>query len=264
MRTYALTEEDGTILLNLNASGDDGPAKGSFTLGSDLFTYENRIVENSGLPGAIKLGATRIESRDVSLKLVRAYPDDSDFRDAENELIESLLKAFYLRDLTNSLQVPIAVIDHSIGYDTGGYQLSSEDEINLKLLDPFWESINVSNESESLSVDINDISLTNSGKLPVPPILTFTAAVAVTSLDIYMDSTKEGIQISDSLFGTSTYTTLIVNCKLGTINLTGFDRTLSIVAGSGYFEFPTGDQDLIILPSALCDVNIDWYERFHI
>ena len=66
MRTYALTEEDGTILLNLNASGDDNPAKGSFTLGSDQFTYENRIVENSGLPGAIKLGATRIESRDVS------------------------------------------------------------------------------------------------------------------------------------------------------------------------------------------------------
>jgi hypothetical protein len=265
MREYALTKQDGTVLLNLNDPDvDSQPALGSFTLGSDQFGFDNRLVENSAIPGAIKLGITRVESREIILRFVRAHPADSDFRTAENNLIENLLLAYYLKDITNNLRVPIAILDYNLAYDPGGYQESSENEVSIRFLDPFWETITATNKSQALTTDLNTVSITNSGKLPVPPVITFTASVAVTSLDIYIDSTKEGIQISDSLFGTSIYTTLIINCIEGTIDLVGFDRTKSIVPGTGYFEIPTGVQDLMVLVSAACNISMDWRHRWHI
>ncbi len=264
MIQYALKDKDDN-LYNLNDSAIVEPAKGSLSLGDDVFTFENKIVENSSLHGAVKLGKTRIASREMIITFSRALSEDySLFRIAENALLTALLKAVYLVDVTNSLQVPIAITKYPIGYNKGAYQQSSDNEIVLTFLKPFWENITPDNEAESLSIDLNEINIINGGSLIVPPVLTFTTTVPVTQIQIYVDETKEGIQIDDTLFGETGYLTLIIDCKLGTVIMGTLDRINSILAGTGFFTFPVGASTLIIIPTAVCDVSIDWYERDYI
>jgi len=264
MIEYALKDKDDN-LYNLNDSAIIQPAKESLSLGDDVFTFENRIVENSSLHGAVKLGKTRIASREVSIRFSRALSEDySLFRIAENALLTALLKAVYLVDVTNSLQVPIAITKYPISYDPGAYQESSDNEIVLTLLRPFWESTTKDTESDTLSIDINTLIINNQSALTVPPIITFTAAVAVTQIQIYVDETKEGIQIDDSLFGQSGYGTLIIDCKEGTIKIGTLDRISSVLTGTGYFQLPVGSSDLIIIPTAVCYIEVDWYKRYYI
>jgi hypothetical protein len=264
MIEYAL-KDINEVLFPLNDSTIIQPAKGSFSLSDDVFTFENRIVENSSLHGAVKLGKTRIASRELTIKFSRALGEVySNFRTAENALLTFLLKAVYLVDVTNSLQVPIAITKYPIIYDPGAYQESSDNEIVLTLLKPFWESTTKDTESDTLSIDINTLIINNQGALAAPPIITFTAIVAVTQIQIYVDETKEGIQIDDSLFGLSGYRTLIIDCNAGTIKIGTLDRISSVLTGTGYFQLPVGYSDLIIIPTAVCHIEVDWYKRFYI
>ncbi|GAG76915.1 unnamed protein product, partial [marine sediment metagenome] len=64
MIEYALKDKDDN-LYELNDADIVQPAKGSLSLGDDVFTFENKIVENSSLHGAVKLGKTRIASREM-------------------------------------------------------------------------------------------------------------------------------------------------------------------------------------------------------
>ena len=195
----------------------------------------------------------------------RAVGENPDtLRESENDLLEFLNKVVYLVDNTRNLIVPIAIKDYSIEYDVGGHQLSSDNEILLELLDPFWKAETPDNINQAIAIGTNDIIITNSGFLATPPIITFTASAAVTQLKVYVNETKEGIQIDDSLFGTGGYDELIINCELGTLELEGFDRTESILPGTGYFTLPVGTNVLKIVSTEVCNIDIDFYKRYFI
>ena len=265
MREYQLLDADYALLVSLNGILIEEPARKSLTLGNDSFIFESHIIEKSSLDGAVKIGEARIKSKEAILRFDRAAgTDDTDLRAKENILIRYFLDAFYLYDVESTLRIPIAILSYTLDYDPGAFQLSSSNEIELRFLDPCWESSTITNYTDSLTIDLNEIEIVNNNFLKCYPVLTFTAAGAVTILKIYVDETKEGLMIEDPLFGTGTYTTLIIDCKNGTIELSGLDRTIYISPGTGYFPFPIGTSHLKILPSAICDVDVDFYQRYFI
>lgn len=265
MNEYALRDEDANELV-LNDSSISQPARGSLMLGDDTFEYENRIVENSALPGSVKLGKTRLRQRELIVRFSRADDVEADFRAADNALLAFLEKTVLLVDKTNSLKVRVAPSDYRLKYDDAARYHSADNEIRLILLDPFWEALTEDNVSSSLSTGVNTIPLTNNGFLATPPRLEFTAPGTdnIAQLQIYIDQTKEGIQIDDSLFGTIGYDELIVDCKEGTLTLEGFDRTQSILPGTGFFTIPVGASSLKIDASDDVDLELYFSKRYFI
>jgi hypothetical protein len=263
MIEYALRNSAGD-LIKLNDATIDNPVKGSTSLGPDNFTFENKIVEKSSLPGSVQLGQRRTMARPLNLFFNRANQTDSTFRSRENSLIMNLEDTEYLADVTNNRQVPVSVLDYNLEYDKGAYHHSSDNLISFLLLEPFWTSLTVTTLSQSLIIDVNEITITELGYLPIPPILTFTANVPVTKLQIYIANTNQGIQIEDDLFGTTNYGTLVVNCVDGTVKLGSVDRINSVVPGTGFFRIPTGQNTLNVVPSAACSIKIDRYKREYI
>jgi len=166
------------------------------------------------------------------------------YRVVENTLIEFLLRVEYLVDLTNSLKIKVALKNYNISYDSGSHKLSSSNNIVLELLEPFWSSTTATVDSDTLAIDLNNFNIVNNGYLKVYPVITFTTSVAVTLIKLFMESSNEGIIITDSIFGTSTYLTLIIDCLNGTIDMGGLDRSISIYPGTGYFSFPVGNSTL--------------------
>ncbi len=262
---YALSDIDNNILLSLNDNTVLKPAGGSLTFENEKFAFENKIVESSSLHGAVKLGKTRIASREITLNFSQALgANASIFRFAENSLLNALYKAVYLIDETNEMRIPIAITNYNLDYDKGAHKVSSDNEISIRLLKPFWEKITPVSKEDSLIIDINEIEISNLGSVEVPPIITFEAVIAVAQIQMYIDETKEGIQINDALFGTTGYQTLIIDCKNGTVKIGDLDRTNNILTGTGYFQFPIGASILKIIPTAACDITIEWNERYYL
>ncbi|MHA1302133.1 MAG: phage distal tail protein [Candidatus Heimdallarchaeaceae archaeon] len=263
MIEYALQDIDENEY-ELSGSSITEPAKSSVTFPSDRFRFDSKIVENSALPGAVKLGVTRLKSSNTRLQLIRSFPLDTDYRAAENEFIKWLEKAVYLIDKTNDRRTLINIEDINIKYDKGAHKLSSDISASLRLITPYWEDVTQQSQDEPLSVTVNEIAITNNGFLPVCPIFTFTASVAVSQIEAFIDETRTGIKINDSIFGTSTYLTMILDCEKGTLKIGDLNRIASIADGTGFFNFPVGSSTLKIVPNAACDVNIKWRERDYV
>lgn len=266
LREFQLLDENSILIYEFSGTTINLPAKKSITPGTDSFEYEYEIVERTYGNGAVKLGLPRMVSRDLTISFNRVHEKDSDFRLAENTLLTALDSAYYLYDKNNDLRVKIAVLGYRIPYDDGGYQLSADNELRLRMLDPFWEKSTEESYSMTLSGgSLNTISVQNDGALPVPPILTFTTTVAVNDIEIYVDVINEGIQIQDSIFGTGKGKyEMIVDNKLGTVSVGNFDRIGSLVAGTGFFNIPVGAQDIIIIPNVGLEVVLKYNERFFI
>ncbi len=260
MIEYALRDVDDNEFV-LNDSSIDQPARDSFTFLNDSFANDNRVVPNSALPGSTKLGRTRLMSKELSFNFTRAHDDDSDFRDAENEFINFLQKAVAIVDKTNLLIAPIAVPGYNIDYGTGMHKHVSDNVFTVVLLDPFWKAITPDNVAQGIVAGVNNIALSNLGKLPSPPVITLEASVAITQIQIYIDETKDGIQIDDALFGTVSFNTLVIDCENGQLLLEGIDRTQSILPSSGYFEIPVGASTLKVVSTGIMTIDMDFNQR---
>ena len=263
MIEYALRDIDANELI-LNDATVEQPTQGSLTLNDDSVSYDNRIVPSSSLPGSVKLGKTRVEARELIVSFSRSDPVVADFRTEENTLLEFLSRAVSLVDKTNSLLVPIAVMDYRAAYDPGSNRLSSDNEIRLQMLDPFWRDLVATNISQVVILGTSDIAITNLGFLPSPPVMTFTATVAVSQIQIFIDENKEGIQIDDALYGTVGFLTIIIDCEKGTVDLVGLDRTISILPGTGFFDLIVGAQTLKVVSTAAHNISLDYFKRFFI
>jgi len=259
-----ILQDINEVEYELSGSGIDQPAKGSITFESEEFLFESKDIENSSLPGAVKLGKTRLQSRNVSIDLIRAHPDSADWRDAENELIKALNSAYYLIDNTNSRRVRVDIQSIDINYESGAHKKHSSTRARLKLLNPFWENTTQDSQDETLTVTTNEISINNQGVLIVYPVLTFVAASAVASIEIFVDETQEGILIEDSIFGTTGFLTMVCDCEKGTLKIGDLDRSISIAGGTGYFPLPIGLSTLKVTPNVGCDLNIQFRQRQYV
>jgi hypothetical protein len=262
MIQYALKDADGNELNLATDAEFDAIAQNSLTSTSDDFSWENRIVEKSYLSGSIKLGVSRLATRDLTFEYSRAVGEDEDaYRNDENTLMLWLNKVVYLVDKSNSLQVRVAVSSHTPSYESGAHKISGDGEFTFILLDPFWENVTADTHAESLSSGTTNIALSNDGFLQVPAIFEMIATVAVTSIQLYVVETNEGIEILDDVFGNSGFTQMVLDCKEGTLTIEDLDRRNKITVGTGFFDFPVGSFTLRCVLSAALDISIDWNER---
>ena len=264
MIEYALKDANDVEFV-LNAAAIGQPAQGSLTYAEDRLENDNLIVSNSSLPGSIKLGRTRLMSKQITFTLSRAHSNVDDFRSKENALIEFLQKAVMIIDKTNLMEAPIAHAGYNILYGVGGHKLSSEGEFTLELLDPFWRAITADIVTESsLIVGISTKSITNNGHVETPPVITFAFPNPNSQLQVYINETKDGIQLDDSLLGTLGYSDLVVDCKVGEVLLEGIDRTESIAPGTGFFNIPIGNSTLKIESNAVGSMSMAFHKRYYV
>ena len=262
---YALKDIDDNIF-NLNESANTDIFSGSLTYSDDSISNENNVVEKSSCPGAVKLGKTRTQSRELSFEYSRTAEGivASVFTADENELLYNFNKAVYLIDVTHDKQIKIAPSSSQFSYDPGSHKLSGSGSLSFILLEPFWTALTATTYSLALSIGNNPLPVTNAGYVSAPPVITFTAAVAVDVIKAYVDETKEGIRIDNDVFGTLGFTEMIVDCEAGLASIDNADINNDIVAGTGFFEIPVGTVDLIFNVNALCDVQVDFNERTYI
>lgn len=265
MIEYALRDADANELYLNEEDVTVQPQQGSVSFQNETLENDNRVVENTFLPGSVKLGLTRLRAREIEIRFVRAYGEDaSAFRTAENSFIEFLQKTVALVDKTNDLVVPIAIADYNISYESGGHKLHSENTITVQKLDPFWKADTPDNLNGSFSSGTNNIAVNNQGNLVSPPIITLTATSVLSSLQVFVDETQEGIQIDDVLFGSVGFTTLVIDCENGDVLLSGIDRTSSILPSTGYFDLPIGASTLKIIANAGGTYDIDFNKRYYV
>lgn len=265
MIEYALQDIDGNEYELNNDAGIDTVAKNSLTSLSDDFVWDQRIEQRSFLHGAVKLGKDRIAARSITFDYTRAVGEDSSaYRLAENTLMLWLNKTVYLIDKTNNLRVKIAVKNHTPQYDEGGHKISGTGSFNIILLDPFWEATVQDTYNDTLSSGENSFTLNNEGYLTSPPTITLTAGSAVTEIEIYVDETRDGIEISEDLLGTPGFEVAIIDCKEGTYFIEDIDRRNKLTEGTGFFELPVGLSNIFVTLDAGLDIQIDWRKRYFI
>jgi len=237
--------------------------RGSFSRSSENYSFEQKIIERSFLPGAAQVGNARLESRGLSFNQNFAFSTDSDYDDFLNEFILWAEKTVVVKDITNDRETKVAVLDLSVDYDKGSIKRSGEISIKFSMLDSFWTDSTATILNESLSIGINNIAITNDGFLLTYPLLTFDVPNPAASLDIFIDETKEGLQLIDPTLGNPTLEDLIIDCVSGSLTIAGFDRTQNITDRTGYFPFPIGSSTLVIDIPVAADVTIKFFKRYY-
>ena len=265
MILYAFEDSEGN---QTPINGDTLPTieGSSLRQGEDSFSWENKIVQNSFLPGDKKLGTSRLQGRGVTFSLERTATTDSGFRDGLNNILRAFETCKYLVDLTNSLRMNVAPSEYTSSPMAGTEKRYTVDSFTFAMLTP-WESTTPESEgpTDLMGLTFNDIEIDNPGYLDSYPVLTFTASVAVDDIQILVPEVAGSFQIEDPLFGTDpAYNTLIINCDLGTTDLGGADRGNFVTPGTGFIQFPQGISTLRIFPSANCSVTVEWRPRFYV
>lgn len=264
MIEYQLKDADNNTY-SLNGALVNGSLKKSWTQESDIFEYDNKIIDRSFLPGSSLIGEKRLRSREFTMSLVRSEQDTDDYRTAANELLFWLNKTKYIVDVTNTRQMEITINSAEVSYDPGSLKLSSNDSFSFTALSPYWSDTVVTDETGTATADtIKEQIVTNGGSLNTYPIITLVATIATDDVQIYLTGNNSGIQIQDSAFGTSGNLTMIINCGTGLVSINDLNRNVSIVAGTGFFSLPVGADTVNILSSETITYTIEWYERDYI
>jgi len=267
MIRYALEDIDGNYF-ELTGATISSLARNTMTISGEAFQFDNKIVENSSIPGSTLIGDPRLKAGMIDITYLRVHDDYEDYIVAENLLLTWLKKTVAIRDITNSRRMYVAVNDVQIDYDTGSLKLSSDNRISFVTLKPFWEKTTVVTVGGSCSIGSNTFPFNNDGSLKTYPRISFNTSVAVDDIEVYVDSTKHGIIVQDSIFGTSGFTNLYIDCKLGTVEIYDgsdfVDITPSILGGTGFFFIQPGSDDLKVIVSAACSVSMAWQIRNYV
>ncbi len=236
---------------------------GSLSRSSESYSFEQKIIERSFLPGAAKVGEARLESRGFSFTLEFAAETDALFDAYLNELLLWVEKTVTIVETDNSKMTSVTVQNLNVTYDSGSIKRSGDMTIDFLMLDGFWTDTTPIESNHSLSIGVNNIPVTNSGFLPVYPLLTFDVPAAAPQLDIYIDETKEGLQLVDDTLGTLALNELIIDCVNGSLTIEEFDRSQSITNRTGYFPIPVGDYTLVIDTPVACDLALSFFRRYY-
>ena len=261
---YSIETTEGDKLA-LNSDACNCIEKESTRLSSDEFTFENKVEDKSGEDGSVKLGKTRITGRDLEVSFTRAYDNDEDFDNVNNELLVYLKDAKYLIDENNNRRIPVAIEKYVIEHKQGAYKRLADCSFPFIALSPYWEDVV---ETEILTTvnggDINDTLIDTGSFLEVPAIITCTAAVLCATVQMYVSETKQGIEINDSIFGSSGFEEMIIDNAEGVLSIGGLDRTQSIATSTGYFKLPPGSSTLKTIPAEDLDLSIKYRKRYFI
>jgi len=263
MIEYEIYDEND-VAESLNGVLVPAISRGSLKAGSEMIGFEQKIVEKTFLSGATLVGNSRLMSREMIFVQDFVFTEDDTFDSYFNNIIQKWRGAVKLRDKTNQKETDIALMNLEIPYDNGAFKRSGSFRVKIKMLNAYWTAVNPVTSSHALTTGINNIPITNSGNLVTYPSFVFDVPNPADQLDIYIDETKEGLQLVDDTLGTPTLTELLIDCALGTLTIGGFDRTQNITDRTGYFPFQIGDNTLVIDIPVDADVDIEFYERYYV
>lgn len=264
MIKYSLVLSDNT-LYELNGTLIPYVMRNSLSRGAESITFEQKLVSRTFLPGTAKIGSIRLESRQFVFNQSWAFETDGAFDTYVNTLISKFVDAVKIRDTTNGKEAKIAFLDISIPYDQGSEKRSGDISIKIELTDSFWTSVTpISTGTVALDAGINEIVVDNSGYMLAYPKLTFNFPALCGQLDVYVDETKEGLQLIDPTLGSATLNDLIIDCAEGSLTIAGFDRTQNISDRTGYFPLQIGENTIIVDAESSGSVIIEFYERFFV
>jgi hypothetical protein len=261
---YYLEDKDSNTY-NLNDASVNAITRNTMSLGEDAFEWESDIVEKTYNPGAAQLGKNRLASRSLEITYTRVNSESETFQDETNELIAFFVKSIYLIDVENSRRIRISPQSFRVSYETGSYKKYSNDSMQVICLNPYWEDITEQEITGSATgSQINAITINNNGSLPTLPTIELVSVSANTEVDLYLTDTQVGLIIDDDIFGTTGNQTMTVDFENGKITINDVRRNIGIRSGTGFFYFPQGSFEFVILPLADTDYTINYRRRYYI
>lgn len=264
MIDYALQDADGN---NFLLNGVTKPRLESSTLSylSENFSFDNRIVSNSFLPGAVQIGDSRLMDRNITFELIRGRGEqnESAFRQSINELIQALNTTKYLIDVTNDKRISATASEVNISFRKGTEYKLSEETFSLTFLNPFWEDETEQTQSTTtVAATQKAVSFANSGYSEVSVKFEITVAALCSSVEII--SGQDIIRVEDTIFGSTNNLVMTIDNISGIVTVGFFDRTKSIVPGLGFIQIPTGTADLLLKTTVPATVNMTWRRRYYV
>jgi hypothetical protein len=259
MIEYQLKDADGNTF-SLNGDTVVEEFTKTWKQGSDDYAFESKIIERSFLPGASLVGEPRVAARTIVLTSEYSNDDSATYRAYLNGLLQAVFNARWLVDVTNSMEIEIVAQGSVVEYMTGSLKLSSDNSFEFLTLTPYWRATTESSVNGTVLADtLTAIPITISGFAPVSPIITLVTTAAVNSLQLTVDSTLHSLQIDDALFGTAGNLTMVIDCSEGTVTIGALNRNTSIVDGTGFFQIPTGSQEINAL---FADEDVDYTIKY--
>jgi hypothetical protein len=224
------------------------------------FKIEQDIIERSSQDGADLIGLTRVKSRSLPFEFVMYDTNEQNFRTRLNTYMMWFRNAVYLYDTINKLRADISLDTPTIKYTTGSFNHVCDCTIEFKMLNPFWEGEEITEQLSSISSGM--ITINNNGYATTPPILYITALVPTTKFSIIINENRDGIAIQDLQFGTQGLNYYIIDCKEGTCELNSTDRSENIRNGTNYFNLILGVNTLLVSSNGDIDIIVKYRERF--
>jgi hypothetical protein len=209
------------------------------------------------------VGSTRLESRELEFILDFAFTTDAEYDDYINGLLLVLSNIKLLQDITNSKETQVTLEKLKVSPEDGAVKRTGTISISFIMLDSFWRDSVATEISATLPAGVNEIALSNTGFMEAYPYMELLFDSSAPQIDIYIDETKEGLQLIDATLGTSTLERLIIDCENGTLTIAGFDRTQNISDRTGYFPIPVGASTLVIDTPALVLLTLTYKKRYY-
>ena len=262
MILYAVQDSNGNEF-ELNGNSIQVIPKNTTTYIGDSFSWDNRTVENSFLPGDIEINEPRLQARNLDFIATFTNPDSVSFRNEINDFILNISKAKFLIDKTNSIRASVARSSFDVQYQNGTHKSFAEVSFTFLMLTPYWEDSTLSSINDTLVSNVpKEILFNNNGYLSLLPIIIVTVGVASSFVDVQLDT--QSLRIEDSIFGTSSNEIMTIDNEQGLVIIGQFNRTISIVGGLGFLEVPVGQSTFTFLSPQDATIEIQYRERYYV
>lgn len=235
----------------------------TWTRPNDAFDIEVDIIEKSFRAGADFPGQKRTMSRELEFTYDHNKGNDDDFRSRINELMLEFSKAVKIRDDILNLETDVIFKGKNIQYSTGGLYRGASIIATFVQPIPYWEDLSFTEVLITNTAQSN-FSMTNSGFVESPPLITITATQTFSEFSLRVTETLQGVVIVEPQFGLVGLDQYIIDCKDGTFELNGLDRKASVQQGTGPFLLPVGDSTVEWKANGRADVSIKFKKRFYI
>jgi hypothetical protein len=262
MILYNLQDSNGNIF-ELNGEAVSVIERKTLGFDGESFKIENVTNENSFLPGKIKIGKSRLQSRELNFYFETVKTNDNDFNSFINNVIYKLRDVDYLIDVTNDKRIKVTLSYVNVPNDPGVEKRLSTVEFTLECLNPYWEDNTIQSINGNLTAIIqNEINFTNSGFMNVFPIIKITCAASCPSVEVSLP--LQYIKIENSLFGTTNYEEMQINNEDGFVALGLTDITKYITDGLGFLFVAPGSTIFEIIIPVTGSYIIEWRRRYYI
>jgi len=237
-----------------------------YLISEDTIEADAEMEEKNFIHGGVINDIKRIKSKDLSLKIIKHYDTDSAYRSAMNNIINKFYTAVKIQDIILNIETDVKFESDSIKYEDGSYLRVAEHSFNFKRKNPFWQDISYTtiNITGTALLTTGSQSITNSGILPTPPLITLTAVGGSLAPNILLQviETNAGLSIQDLEFGLVGLTSYVIDNLNASALLGGIKRNNKIWFNTGFFYLPVGVSTLYYNITGNVNIKIEYKQRY--